>query len=157
MSNKSYFEKLKDPRWQKKRLEVLNYYDFTCQKCSDSESTLHVHHKEYFKNAEPWEYEKEQLTVLCDSCHETTHLHKDLLKYVSSFLDTDGPNDRNSIAFIIAGYIGMDKDNLLKDSDYEPCAYVEAFYDLGIRCKNLKFNFHKFIEKQIRKTEASNG
>lgn len=38
-----YLEKLKDPRWQKRRLEIFQRDEFTCQVCFDTESTLHVH------------------------------------------------------------------------------------------------------------------
>ena len=147
MSNKSYFEKLKDPRWQKKRLEVLNFYEFTCQMCSDNKETLHVHHKEYFKGHEPWDYEIRQLTVLCENCHESSHSQKDILKYVSSFLDISGQYDRDSMGFIIAGYIGMEKEKLIKDSGYEPCAFIDAFYDLGMRCGELPFDINSFMAK----------
>ena len=30
-----YSEKLKDPRWQKKRLEILERDNFRCQYCGD--------------------------------------------------------------------------------------------------------------------------
>ena len=68
-----YSEKLKDPRWQKKRLEILERDEFTCQLCFDSESTLMVHHKVYDKTKEPWEYENSELVTLCQSCHEYEH------------------------------------------------------------------------------------
>ena len=42
-----YAEKLKDPRWQKKRLEILERDAWVCQKCFDTKSTLHVHHRIY--------------------------------------------------------------------------------------------------------------
>lgn len=67
---KSYSDKLKDPRWQKKRLEILSRDNFTCQSCYDNESTLHVHHKAYFKGKEPWDISNEYLITLCESCHE---------------------------------------------------------------------------------------
>jgi predicted HNH restriction endonuclease len=70
---KTYYEKLKDPRWQKKRLEVMSEHNFTCEMCADSETTLNVHHKEYFKDWEPWQYANSQLTCLCENCHEATH------------------------------------------------------------------------------------
>jgi len=35
-----YKDKLKDPRWQKLRLEVLNDNNFTCQYCGDAETTF---------------------------------------------------------------------------------------------------------------------
>lgn len=68
-SNK-YIDKLKDPRWQKKRLEVMQRDKFECQRCGDTESTLNIHHKYYEKGKEPWEYESESLITLCESCHE---------------------------------------------------------------------------------------
>jgi|DEB0MinimDraft_6_1074348.scaffolds.fasta_scaffold02477_3 hypothetical protein len=64
----NYKEKLKDPRWQKKRLEILNRDEFTCVCCGDDESTLHVHHLSY--NGDPWETERNQLETLCEACHE---------------------------------------------------------------------------------------
>lgn len=64
----TYQEKLKDPKWQKKRLEILERDDWTCQQCCDSESTLHVHHRYYVK-CDPWEYANEALITLCDVCH----------------------------------------------------------------------------------------
>ena len=66
---KKYSEKLRDPRWQKKRLEVLERDEWMCQCCYDSESTLHVHHKYYEKGNEPWEYPADSLLTLCDDCH----------------------------------------------------------------------------------------
>lgn len=66
----TYSEKLKDPRWQKKRLEILSRDEFTCQNCHDTKSTLHVHHKNYFAAYDPWDYEVSQLITLCESCHE---------------------------------------------------------------------------------------
>lgn len=78
MQKKStYAEKLKDPRWQKKRLEILQRDEWACQKCFDSESTLVVHHRLYFPNAEPWDYPDDLLITLCENCHEeeTINLH----------------------------------------------------------------------------------
>lgn len=63
----SYSEKLKDPRWQKVRLQVLNRDEFTCQHCGDTETTLHVHHLSY--SGEPWETEDNLLITLCEVCH----------------------------------------------------------------------------------------
>jgi hypothetical protein len=105
---KTYWEKLKDPRWQKKRLEALQAAEFTCQVCYDSESTLHVHHKQYFKGREPWEYEVQQLSVLCESCHSAQHEVEDELNLVCSFLPLDGPQSRPSIAALVAGFTRID-------------------------------------------------
>ena len=51
-----YQTKLKDPRWQKKRLEILNRDKWACCACLSTEETLVVHHKDYISNTEPWDY-----------------------------------------------------------------------------------------------------
>jgi hypothetical protein len=84
MATKTYAEKLKDPRWQKKRLEILSRDEFSCQKCYDTENTLHVHHKRYNNEyKDPWEYPNELLVTLCESCHaEESAAMKEALKYL---------------------------------------------------------------------------
>lgn len=69
-NQRAYFEKLKDPRWQKRRLEILARDNFTCE-CGDTESTLHIHHAYYIKNREPWEYPNWSLQTLCADCHKS--------------------------------------------------------------------------------------
>ena len=64
-----YSEKLKDPRWQKLRLEIFERDEWCCQKCFDSESTLAVHHFRYIRDREPWDYPPELLITLCEECH----------------------------------------------------------------------------------------
>jgi hypothetical protein len=66
----TYSEKLKDPRWQKKRLEILERDKWKCQCCEDEETTLHVHHFNYERGKEPWEYNNDSLITLCENCHE---------------------------------------------------------------------------------------
>lgn len=65
-----YSKKLRDPRWQKMRLKILERDEFTCQSCMDSESTLHVHHCYYNKGNDPWDYPYTSLVTLCEACHE---------------------------------------------------------------------------------------
>lgn len=65
-----YARLLRDPRWQKKRLKIMERDGFACQVCSDNESELHVHHR-YYKNSEgPWDYPDRALVTLCKSCHD---------------------------------------------------------------------------------------
>lgn len=65
-----YWKKLKDPRWQKKRLEAMERDDWKCVMCGSSNDTLNVHHVLYKKGAEPWEYEAKALKTLCEKCHK---------------------------------------------------------------------------------------
>ena len=69
MNSLIYSEKLQDPHWQRKRLEILSRDKFTCQLCQDTETTLHVHHKEYLKGHQPWEYPDDNFQTLCKDCH----------------------------------------------------------------------------------------
>jgi hypothetical protein len=55
-----YVLKLKDPRWQKKRLEVMDRNAFTCSSCYSKTKTLNVHHPVYEKNKEPRDYPSKQ-------------------------------------------------------------------------------------------------
>jgi hypothetical protein len=67
----AYSQKLRDPRWQKMRLQILEADKWTCRHCGDTESTLHVHHKYYERGAEPWDYPLTALITLCEHCHAT--------------------------------------------------------------------------------------
>lgn len=68
-----FFDQLKHPEWQKKRLEVLSLRGFTCQECGATEKQLHVHHPYYRKGKMLWEYPAQDLRCLCDTCHQTAH------------------------------------------------------------------------------------
>lgn len=71
-----YSEKLKDPRWQKKRLEIFERDRWSCQGCGDRNSTLHIHHTHYSLNTDPWDYSNDVLITLCDMCHAFEHAKK---------------------------------------------------------------------------------
>lgn len=65
----SYAQKLKDPRWQRVRLLVLERDHFMCVHCQADDNTLHVHHAYYEKGKDPWEYPPQSLHTLCETCH----------------------------------------------------------------------------------------
>ena len=69
--SQEYREKLKDPRWQKKRLEIFERDEFRCRYCGTTEKTLSVHHLFYIKGCDPWEYPDEVVITLCEDCHES--------------------------------------------------------------------------------------
>lgn len=71
-----YSERLKDPRWQKKRLQIMERDGFTCRLCSDTETTLNVHHLFYEKGADPWDYPDLSLLTVCEPCHEELHIYR---------------------------------------------------------------------------------
>lgn len=66
-----YSEKLKDPRWQQKRLRIMERDEWTCVHCRSKGRNLQVHHTMYAK--EPWAVDDQFLITPCDDCHEDLH------------------------------------------------------------------------------------
>jgi hypothetical protein len=73
MSAYQYSQQLTDPRWQRKRLEIMARDAWRCQKCSDANSTLNVHHRWYLRGRAPWAYPDRALQTLCENCHAAEH------------------------------------------------------------------------------------
>lgn len=69
-SQSSYRQKLRHPKWQKKRLQILQETDFRCGICDNDELELHVHHIYYEKGKDPWDYPDDALLAVCYECHE---------------------------------------------------------------------------------------
>jgi hypothetical protein len=95
----TYFEKLKHPKWQKKRLDILNRDSFTCQYCGDKESTLHVHHFEYL-NPDPWDIDDSLLITCCQNCHVVIEFLKTAFDYKASKISYIGYGDTSQIACV---------------------------------------------------------
>lgn len=77
----AYLEDLKDPRWQRKRLEIFDRDDWACRACGAKDKPLTVHHSCYLPRKKPWEYEDAYLFTLCDDCHNEADA-----KYGSQYL-----------------------------------------------------------------------
>jgi hypothetical protein len=111
----TYAEKLKDQRWQKKRLELLEASGWKCQSffCFSKapNPTLHVHHRIYIRGLAPWDYEDWAYQVLCEECHsyeqqEMANAYEGLAKYETllracSLISKLPPEDANRISSII--------------------------------------------------------
>ena len=91
----TYAEKLKDPRWQKKRLEIFERDNWTCQICKSKEKTLHIHHLEYEYGVEPWNYPDVYYKTLCLDCHEDEEFCKKFVKAGLRILQEKGYTNSN--------------------------------------------------------------
>lgn len=58
-----YAEKLKDPRWQRKRLEIFQRDNFTCLASGATDEPLCVHHMRY--HGDPWDTPDDELETVC--------------------------------------------------------------------------------------------
>lgn len=76
----TYAEKLQNPKWQEKRLRIMDRDKFQCQTCGSQSKNLNVHHRFYIKGREPWEYGDETLETLCRDCHEIVSKAQEYLK-----------------------------------------------------------------------------
>jgi len=89
---RQYAEKLKDPRWRARRLEILERDGHACRGCGAHDPLppepeedgyveedldppepvrLEVHHKYYEWGKDPWDYPNNALITLCEMCHDT--------------------------------------------------------------------------------------
>lgn len=64
----TYSQKLRDPRWQKKRLQILERDNWKCCACGNGAQSLQVHHLVYRK-LDPWDYPDDCYQTLCEDCH----------------------------------------------------------------------------------------
>jgi hypothetical protein len=89
-TDSSFSQQYKHPLWQKKRLEMLEAADYACQSCFDNETLLHVHHKQYFAGRKVWEYDANELLVLCENCHKDVHAETATIKSIIASISPDG-------------------------------------------------------------------
>ena len=69
----AFFDQYRDPRWQKKRLDVFERDVFACTECGARDKPLHAHHRRYIRGAPVWAYKAFMLLTLCEDCHEAVH------------------------------------------------------------------------------------
>ena len=138
-----FFEKYKDPRWQKKRLEIMQRDNFECKKCRDSENTLNVHHVCYRKNTDPWDYPGFLLITLCEYCH--SHCGTVNENLLSTFSDVS-----NDITFLFTQEFPM-PDN--KTSTEIVRIIIAAFQDDKKWAELEKWYSSLPIDKQLNKVE----
>jgi len=128
----TYSEKLKDPRWQKKRLEIIERDNGCCRFCGDPTQPLSVHHFKY--KGEPWEVENEHLATTCNKCHKREH--SELIFFSSLFekeMNGEGSSAYKSLYYILENIKKLD-------------IPVASFFKIIESCTNLD---HKTFEKIV--------
>lgn len=103
----AYWQLLKDPRWQRKRLEIMARDKWRCRKCYNKDKSLNVHHGYYEKGRMPWEYPDQSLSTLCEDCHEHITLLRRKLFAAIGILDPLGMDWelRKLYGFVCAGLL----------------------------------------------------
>ena len=112
-TDNKWLDNYKDPRWQKKRLEILNRDDWKCRSCGtsgDAENNLNVHHAYYEGGKMPWEYDNQVLISWCNKCHTKRHeIQKTILLYLVTFtlveIDNLGFSDHPDFYLLLDDYL----------------------------------------------------
>ena len=70
---KEYYNRLlEDKRWKEFRLKVLSERGNKCECCGGTD-ILQIHHTFYISGKMPWEYNIDDMRVLCKKCHQRIH------------------------------------------------------------------------------------
>lgn len=133
----NYSELLKDPLWQKKRLEIMKRDDFKCKICGDNKSTLHSHHITYEEDKKPWEYQNNRIITLCERHHSEIHEHKLIEIIDHGVLSPYDFIQKYSFSLIVFNYI----------ENHKGVWGIEFFpnYDFIFSKIELISNLHNFI------------
>jgi hypothetical protein len=104
----TYSEKLRDPRWQRRRLEVMGRDEFTCRDCGSDKKTLQVHHC-FYEKGEPWDTKEEFLLTLCSDCHVSRgELEADGKRMLAQiFVNTPNAEDDESLRELVSSMAKM--------------------------------------------------
>lgn len=134
---KKYSEKLRHPKWQRKRLEIFNRDDFACLNCDDTETELAVHHKEY-SNDDPWKESSENLMTLCKNCHTRAHHlltnEKHCQRAIEYALKNDDLESPENITYLYYRYLTEMK------GEIDGVFYVDHAYDFVMsRIEKMEF------------------
>ena len=141
MEKVSYKEQLADGRWLKRKNEILERDNYTCQQCGAT-FHLNVHHKLYLKDRKAWEYPSEILITLCERCHNIEHCsykpyvgqvysydHGDFTNYLICY----GVNSRKNEGY----FFGFDNGGSWHNTIFE----LITFDDFAQKCVNERAFF----------------
>ena len=129
----NFKEQYKHPKWQKKRLEILERDKYTCQSCGADDRQLHVHHRFYIKDRKVWEYDNDVFHALCEDCHKNKHSEKPL-GLISQHLIKNNINSED-VEFIMTN---IDKDAATSIAYIISIGYVSEINKIADLCFRLK-------------------
>jgi hypothetical protein len=170
----SYYDLLKRPEWQEKRLRIMERDGFKCTGyyCEGGKGQLHVHHRFYRKGVNPWDYPDGTLETLCEACHESvetskialaeaigripSHLLRNIRGYVDGLASMQSGNETTIFELEnpdqiegVADAIGVHVDSLMPLDNY---TYLEV--QPLVKRKNNEMALVSAIKEMIR---ASSG
>ena len=77
MTREEYKSLLNSDYWRGYSYAIVKERDWTCEECGKKfqyqRNMLNVHHLTYHNDNKPWQYDKEELQLLCKDCHAKRH------------------------------------------------------------------------------------
>ena len=77
MTKEEYKSLLNSDYWRGYSYVIVKERDWTCEDCGKKfkyqRNMLNVHHLTYHNDNKPWQYDKEELLLLCKDCHAKRH------------------------------------------------------------------------------------
>ena len=77
MTKEEYKSLLNSDYWRGYSYAIVKERDWTCEDCGKKfkyqRNMLNVHHLTYHNDNKPWQYDKEELLLLCKDCHAKRH------------------------------------------------------------------------------------
>lgn len=146
MKKQSYKEQLKSPKWQKRRLEIMNRDNFTCQICGAKDKQLHVHHTTYIPGCDIWDYFDNHLITVCEECHTREH-NKDENENIDFMLHDIGACGITTYEVLLLLEELIGNDSIM----YYLIDRYENYYENPERASNLKrlYERRRDIEKKV--------
>lgn len=144
----------------KKRLEIMQRDNFTCQHCGSSDRELQVHHFVYHKNCKPWEYNDGELITLCQKCHTIESELNEVLyhkyKTVKQAFKENGFSYElfdtlmfDMFLFLVGEDCSIEVKEFFRNSILQTKKYNDAIsaYKHGIECRDIvKSNFPNLLD-----------
>lgn len=113
-----YVKQLNDGRWDDFRRQIIRDTPW-CECCRIGETVLQVHHLFYDSTRQLWEYQRDEVMVLCVGCHKELHEQlKNFRKYVFKNLN---PNQFRILNGALA--VGL--------TQYSPLVFVHAMAEFA--------------------------
>jgi hypothetical protein len=137
---KTYSERLKNPMWQKLRLQVMERDDWKCRLCFAEGLTLAVHHKRY-SGENPWDANLADLVTLCENCH--TSMHDGTIHEV-------GPAVRSFYGAVLNARLSNDSDELIRNIETASDRYLLACDELELAITPLRARLYNMIEMEAK-------
>lgn len=131
---KEYYKQLLDPRWQIKRLKIIERDGAKCLICKSEKDTLEIHHEVYGKT--PWDVDDKYLKTLCFRCHRVVELCKKNKVFYKNFNRLVFDNDH--FIYIV---------NTKEDNNNKPGKFAVIIHNFTKSKEFIMVNF--FISKPL--------